>query len=442
MLALLTLAMLGAGAGAEVGAEGAGAGAGAGALGRSGGLSGQGRRCIAFCPLLAGPPVLAGEVQSSCAWSPWGKERPRRGWEVRTSERFRARRGLACRRQLSQSGEVSEPNVSNSAEDEIEQFVSVLAESVSNGHFAKCTLSKNKGDDKTLVNIYVRMVEVKKKSALQFLYRHKTNDIYKNYNLEECVENVRSLLRSSFKQAHLFTTEGDWEIMIGKSTKLKKTKTKTFEEPVSRQHDRTKNSMVSKQEQYLQLLGITNNQGQARPGMVWTNPKHVYMPSLLLEGGQTASDSELRLHPGEPAERLRHPAGFEVISMLYDSCNGRGLQTSSPGDDSATRPLTVLDMGCGKGYLTFAAHDYLTNKCGIKVRTKVKHHYPSCCLKGSSMKCSQGVEMRQELVDKTNEWARDLNMHPVGIQEEGRIEERTTGEGGEREGRSGREEIG
>ena len=152
--------------------------------------------------------------------------------------------------------------------DQVEKFVSLLAESVSSGSFAKCTLSKNKGEEKTLVNVYVRMVEVKKKATLQFLYRHKTNDIYKNYNLEECIENMRSLLTSSFKQARLFTMEGDWEIMIGKKTRLVKVKKATFEEPVSRQHDRTKNLIVSRQEQYLQLLGITNNEGQARPGMV------------------------------------------------------------------------------------------------------------------------------------------------------------------------------
>jgi SAM-dependent methyltransferase len=48
--------------------------------------------------------------------------------------------------------------------------------------------------------------------------------------------------------------------------------------------------------------------------------------------------------------------------------------------------IHVVDMGAGKGYLTFALYDYLAN--GLKLRTSVT-----------------GVEFRQELVDLCNEIA-------------------------------------
>ena len=55
----------------------------------------------------------------------------------------------------------------------------------------------------------------------------------------------------------------------------------------------------------------------------------------------------------------------------------------------------MVDMGCGKGYLTFAAHCHLSDTCGLRVRT-------------------QGVELRQQLVDDTNHWAVELGVAPSG----------------------------
>jgi len=50
------------------------------------------------------------------------------------------------------------------------------------------------------------------------------------------------------------------------------------------------------------------------------------------------------------------------------------------------KALSIVDMGSGKGYLTFAAYDYFKNRLGIHVQVT-------------------GVEARQELVDICNEVA-------------------------------------
>lgn len=57
------------------------------------------------------------------------------------------------------------------------------------------------------------------------------------------------------------------------------------------------------------------------------------------------------------------------------------------------KPLRVVDMGCGKGYLTFATHVHLSKSRGINVRT-------------------EGVELRRDLVDKTNTIAQKLSLGP------------------------------
>ena len=70
----------------------------------------------------------------------------------------------------------------------------------------------------------------------------------------------------------------------------------------------------------------------------------------------------------------------------------------------ATLPenIEVVDMGCGKGYLTFALYDYLKNKRGLSV-------------------CVTGVEQREDLVSQCNTLAEqcgfaDLHFVPGLIQ--------------------------
>ena len=52
-------------------------------------------------------------------------------------------------------------------------------------------------------------------------------------------------------------------------------------------------------------------------------------------------------------------------------------------------------MGCGKGYLTFATHVHLSETKGVNIRT-------------------EGVELRRDLVDKTNAIASKLGLGPKG----------------------------
>jgi SAM-dependent methyltransferase len=60
---------------------------------------------------------------------------------------------------------------------------------------------------------------------------------------------------------------------------------------------------------------------------------------------------------------------------------------SHAGGSSTRTPLTMVDMGCGKGYLTFAAHEWLQRRAPLPVEVL-------------------GVEDRPELVDLCNRVAR------------------------------------
>lgn len=243
---------------------------------------------------------------------------------------------------------------------QMEDFRKMFSQSLSSNTFVKATLSQNKGDDKTLTNVYMRLVSLKAGVSLQVKLRHKTNDVTKNFPVAEADNVVRDLLTGGFRQAYLFTSDGDWQLKLGKKAWLQRVgKGPTFEKAAVEKHDRVKSLPVKKDALYLQLLGITNGDGQPRPGK---------------------------------SDKLKQIQQF--VSVVNRVVEESGLATDIRAVGGA-RALRVVDMGCGKGYLTFAAHCHLSDALGLPVRT-------------------QGVELRQQLVDDTNAWCEELGIAPSG----------------------------
>jgi hypothetical protein len=241
---------------------------------------------------------------------------------------------------------------------ELAGFLDVFRESVAAETFVKATLSQNKGDDRTLTNVYMRLVSLKAGASLQVKLRHKTNDVTKNFPVADAESVVRDLLLGGFYQAYLFTSTGDWQLKLGKKPWLQRVgKGPTFATAGVQSHDRVKNVPVNTESRYLQLLGITNAQGEARPGK---------------------------------QDKLKQIQQF--VSVV-----SRAVEESKLSADvrAQGRALRMVDMGCGKGYLTFAAHCHLSDACALPIRT-------------------QGVELRQQLVDDTNGWSEELGIAPTG----------------------------
>jgi hypothetical protein len=88
-------------------------------------------------------------------------------------------------------------------------------------------------------------------------------------------------------------------------------------------HDRSKNVPLSPSSAFLRLLGVTNANGKPMAGM---------------------------------SSKLRQCQKFvEIVGNLVDDCT-----ISSETHDK----IRVIDMGCGRGYLTFSLHSYLCDKFG------------------------------------------------------------------------------
>lgn len=225
-------------------------------------------------------------------------------------------------------------------------FLSALEDSLGDGSFVKLTLGAYKGPEAGLKNIYVRQVQIKREAKLSFTYRYQTRDIVKNHALAEGVVRVQEALASGFNAATLFTTAFD--LTLDKQSLKKKPPSQTTPAPVS--HDRDKKRLISTEgKAYLHALNITDDKG-----VVFKNAQDKYR--------------QINKY-------------VEILSGL--------IQGIAP-----ERLKKIVDMGSGKGYLTFALCDYL-NGMGL---------HPEII----------GVEYRADLVALCNQIASDArfnNLH-------------------------------
>lgn len=209
--------------------------------------------------------------------------------------------------------------------ENIETFISEFAKSLHEENFVKMTLGNYRGSDAHLQKLLVRLVETKRGKRLFFLYRHDTRDTAKNYDFNEGVKIVRNLLGNDFFSGHLFTTENDFQLDIGKKGKSRLNVAKpTFKVTPTLEHDREKQIQVNPNSFYLKALGITTDRGEIR---------------------------------AKQQDKWKQINKFvEILGNLFDK--------STLADKKQIR---IVDMGSGKGYLTFATYDYFKNVRGIDV---------------------------------------------------------------------------
>lgn len=222
-----------------------------------------------------------------------------------------------------------------------EEFINRLGQSLTKGTFVKLTLGNYKGSDTQLQKIFVRLVSTKKGTRLFFLYRGQTRDTAKNYDLDTGVALISEALDGQFFSGHLFTTENDLQLEIGKKGKSRLNVAKpTFKSAPPQEHDRTKKMQVDQAAFYLKALGITDETGRVRD---------------------------------KQQDKWRQINKFvEILANLVDK-----------SELKVKKKLSIVDMGSGKGYLTFAAYDYFSNIRGIDVTVT-------------------GVDTKQALVDLDN----------------------------------------
>ena len=199
--------------------------------------------------------------------------------------------------------------------ENIRKFVEALKTSLAAETFVKMTLGNYKGNEAHLQKIFVRPVETKKGARLLFQFRYDTRDVVKNLEFADGVASVRNYLETGFRSGHLFTTEGDTQLGIGKRNSRLTVGKPTFTAQPSLGHDRDKKTLIDPNAFYLKALGIATDSGQIRASQ---------------------------------QDKWRQINKFvEILAGLVENSSLKHKTT-----------LRIVDMGSGKGYLTFAAYDY------------------------------------------------------------------------------------
>ncbi|MDM1249081.1 SAM-dependent methyltransferase [Acinetobacter sp. R933-2] len=202
-----------------------------------------------------------------------------------------------------------------SMSEQEQQFINAVQQAIETQDFDRLILSQYKGELAQLEKMTFRIISLQDQFMMSCLYRYKTQDVTKNYTMDESFAVIQQLF-AQCKQANLFSTEQ--EIQLKKNKKkalLTYSKTAPQVKQQEQQHDRQKHRYVDQDSYFLQPLGITDSKAQLIPSM---------------------------------ARKWKQINKFvEIFSGALDKI------------DYQDQALQVVDFGSGKGYLTFALYDYL-----------------------------------------------------------------------------------
>ena len=250
----------------------------------------------------------------------------------------------------------------------MQNFINKLQSSIKEGSFVKLTLSKPNGKSlmakveetendisasqhlsnlASLRNVYVKPIILKNEKMYSFTYRYERRDETKNYDAEQTLEIITNLISEICLNASLFTLTEDVTLLLskkGKATVMCKAVKEQREQNV--QHDKVKNRLINTDNPWWFKLGLTTREGKVTADM-------------------------------------QHK--FKQICKYVEIVDGVMKNVKFDGK------IRIADMGAGKGYLTFALYEYLTQKCKYDIMM-------------------EGVEIRPDLVVKINEIIKESNL--------------------------------
>ncbi len=230
--------------------------------------------------------------------------------------------------------------------DKSQLWIDALREAVDTHALVRVVLS-DPGPDSSVRRLRIRPVEIRGEHRLQVVSETATQATTQNLPPAPGVESLAQQLGNPFRSALLTTTSRSLHLQFRPAgPALLRVEERSTPVP-DLGHDRSKVRRIEASKPWLRLLGVTTPKGAVCKGM-------------------------------EAKFRQIHRF-VELLEPLLDAA-GLVAKESVSGPD----PLRFVDVGCGKGYLTFAAHEALQTQIHRPVR-------------------SRGVERREELVRFVND---------------------------------------
>ena len=193
----------------------------------------------------------------------------------------------------------------------------------------KIQMSKKMTKSSDLRSVRARRVLIKGKPLVSVVYRHDTRDVTKNYTHIDFVVLCSEWMESQFFNATLTLDVVEHKLLSNKkNASVKSTQTRGAL-AVCDLHDRQKSRLIPEDTPFLRSLGISSAGGK------------VYQ-----------------------ASKGKYRQINKFVEILDGLCVGKSIKT-------------VADMGCGKGYLSFATYSHLvtlekdTTLVGYELRPKL-----------------------------------------------------------------------
>ena len=224
--------------------------------------------------------------------------------------------------------------------ENLEKFLNQVSVAAEQSTLVKMTLSKPAQKHDELRNVYVKPVLIKEKRLFAFTYHYERRDEVKNYDASQMLDMLNEMLPNRFLNAVLFTVNKDVTLLVsskGKATLQTKKVQECREQNL--EHDKQKARLINPANPWWYQLGLTTREGKITADMQHKF-KQIYKYAEIVES--------------------------LIKPMKFDGT------------------VHIADMGAGKGYLTFALYELLTQKQNMDVDIK-------------------GVEIRPDLVLKINE---------------------------------------
>lgn len=255
----------------------------------------------------------------------------------------------------------------------VQDFIRHVETSLADNTFVRLVLSGGVAEDAPK-RILARWVRLKTGPHLSLTLRSVTQDVTRNLRPEEVRDWLQTQLLGNYRSALLSTTIREWQLSLpaDKEPWLISHKPHTQTAP-TREHDEAKQTWLdASARDWLFGLGICDDRGRVNPSMADKHRQiHRYLEIL---------SHLLRDCGWAPAEASRTN---EPVRRVWDE----GEEAAAPAPPVE---LTLADMGCGKGYLTFGAWHLLCRRWRLPARVI-------------------GVETRPELVRQINQLARKLD---------------------------------
>jgi hypothetical protein len=243
-----------------------------------------------------------------------------------------------------------------------------------------------------------RYVQLRGGLHVQMNYKYAWKEEFRNIKLEELVPVVSNFVKQNlFKEVVCETSEVRYNL----ASKLRPGQSEPVyvlrRSPIavspitrpelSRRHDRHKESLISVDEPFLQLLGVTTAPGSTASTSIADSNDHDRMkrpvqaarPKAGMKDKLRQIERFVEILDGLVSQRF----GDDTVHARHNATRVTGTITTINHTE-----LRVVDMGSGLGYLTFAVHMHLRRRFP-RLRTT-------------------GVERRADMVQRTSAVARQL----------------------------------